>query len=392
MTSRVHPSAGRAVSWRPAFVLAAVLVLATASGCTSPAPDPSPTSTPTRTATPTPTPTETAPAWWQPTGAPTTLATGLDAPWSIVPLSGGGALISQRDDGAIQQLTTAGDVRHVGTVPGVASGGEAGLHGLALWSVAGTDWLYAYFGSQDDNRVVRMPLGGAADAVSLGEPEEILTGIPRANTHNGGRIALGPDGYLYVATGDAQQRDAAQDAASLSGKILRLTPEGAPAPGNPFDSLVYSLGHRNVQGLAWTSDGVMWASEFGADTWDELNRIEPGANYGWPLHEGVAGADEYADPVAAWPTAESSPSGIAAVGETVFIAGLRGERLWVVDTADGALAADPTALLVGEHGRLRDVVAAPDGVLWVLTNNTDGRGAPTSDDDRLLALTLQPRP
>lgn len=374
---------------RAALALAALALAAAASGCAPSAPAPTPTVTPQQTATPTQT--ATAPAWWQPAGAPEALAAGLAAPWSVVPLAAGGALISQRDDGAIVQLTAAGELRPAGSVPGVVSGGEAGLHGLALWSDSGADWLYAYFGAQDDNRVVRMPLTETADGVTLGEPEAILTGIPRARTHNGGRIAFGPDGYLYVATGDAQQRDAAQDPASLSGKILRLTPDGAPAPGNPFDSAVYSLGHRNVQGLAWTSDGVMWASEFGADTWDELNRIDSGANYGWPLHEGAAGAEGYVDPIAAWPTADSSPSGIAAVGETVFITGLRGERLWVVDTVGGALAADPVAVLVGEQGRLRDVVAAPDGRLWVLTNNTDGRGEPGPDDDRLLAVALDPR-
>lgn len=377
---------------RTVYALAALVVAATVSGCAGASPAPTSTPDPTATPQPSPSPTETAPTWWRPAASIDTLATGLVAPWSVVALADGGALLSQRDDGAILQLTAAGELRPVGTVPGVVSGGEAGLHGIALWSEPDQEWLYAYFGAADDNRVVRMPLTGGADALRLGEPEAILTGIPRARTHNGGRIAFGPDDYLYVATGDGQQREAAQDPASLSGKILRVTPDGAAAPDNPFGTPVYSLGHRNVQGLAWTSDGVMWASEFGQDTWDELNRIEPGANYGWPLHEGTAGADGYVDPVAAWPTADSSPSGIAAVGETVFVAGLRGERLWVVDTAGGAVASDPVAMLVGEQGRLRDVVAAPDGGLWVLTNNTDGRGSPGPDDDRLLGIPLERGP
>jgi glucose/arabinose dehydrogenase len=136
----------------------------------------------------------------------------------------------------------------------------------------------------------------------------------------------------------------------------------------------------------------MWASEFGQNTWDELNRIEPGGNYGWPVVEGEAGRDGMIDPVVAWATADASPSGIAAVGDTVFVAGLRGERLWVVDTADGELAGEPIAVLAGEQGRLRDAVAAPDGTLWVLTSNTDGRGAPRPEDDLLLRLALVPEP
>jgi glucose/arabinose dehydrogenase len=328
--------------------------------------------------------------WWRIAPGATTLASGLAAPWSVVPLAGGGALISQRDDGAIVELTAAGDVRTVGIVPGVVSGGESGLHALALWVAGDTNWLYAYHGASDDNRVVRMPLLGTPGGFRLGEAEVVFSGIPRGSTHNGGRIAFGPDGFLYVTTGDAQNRDAPQDPQALGGKILRLTPEGAPAPGNPDSGVVWSLGHRNVQGIAWTADGTMWASEFGQNTWDELNRIEPGANYGWPIVEGESDETGFTSPVAVWATSEASPSGIAAVGETVFIAGLRGERLWVVDTQDGTAVGEPEAALQGEQGRLRDVVRAPDGTLWVLTNNTDGRGDPRASDDLLLRLPIQP--
>lgn len=311
-------------------------------------------------------------------------------PWSVVPVDGGGALVSQRDDGVIVELTPAGESRVAGTVPGVVSGGESGLHGLALLEDGDTVWLYAYHGASDDNRVVRMPLLGEAGAFSLGEAETVFSGIPRANTHNGGRIAFGPEGKLFVSTGDAQNREAAQDPEALGGKILRLDPDGAAASGNPWGTAVWSIGHRNVQGLAWTQDGSMWASEFGQNTWDELNRIVAGANYGWPLVEGDAGREGFVDPIVTWATSEASPSGIAAVGDTVFVAGLRGERLWVVDTAAGALAGEPTAALTGEQGRLRDAVAAPDGSLWLLTNNTDGRGAPRPEDDLLLRIGLVP--
>jgi glucose/arabinose dehydrogenase len=308
-----------------------------------------------------------------------------------VPLEGGGALISQRDDGKVLELTSSGSIRTVGTVPGVVSGGESGLNGLALHVERSTTWLYAYHGAEHDNRVVRMPLLGHPGSFRLGDAQVIFSGIPRNSTHDGGRIAFGPDGDLYVTTGDAQDHPAAQDPASLSGKILRLTPEGAPAPGNPFGTAVWTLGHRNVEGIAWMADGTMWASEFGQDAWDELNRIERGKDYGWPVVEGMGdGGKGFAEPIAVWPTDEASPSGVAVVGRTVFLASLRGERLWVVDIDHGTMKGEPVAALTGEQGRLRDVVAAPDGSLWVLTNNTDGRGQPRPEDDVLLRVPIAP--
>ena len=372
-----------------AACLATALLAASACTPSSPGPVPSVADPTVRQPSAAPSPSAAADGWWR-AGEVTTLATGLAAPWSVVPLDGGGALISQRDDGLIRELGPDGALRDVGVVDGVVSGGESGLHGLALHVEGDETLLYAYFGAQGDNRVVRMPLLGAPGSFGLGAPEVVIDGIPRASTHDGGRLAFGPDGFLYVTTGDAQQRDAAQDVNALGGKILRITPTGEPAPGNPWGNAVWSMGHRNVQGIAWTSDGRMWASEFGQDAWDELNLIEPGANYGWPLVEGVAGADGLIDPIVAWTTDEASPSGIAAAGGTVFLAGLRGERLWAVDTRDGALVGEPVAALTGEQGRLRDVVLAGDGSLWVLTNNTDGRGNPRPEDDLLLRVAVAP--
>lgn len=366
-----------------------LLALAAASGCSVAAPQTAPSSQAPTVGPSRSTPTGT---WWRAGDVTGTLASGLTAPWSVVALEDGGALVSQRGDGTVLELTPDGDLRTAGTVPGVVSGGESGLHGLALLTTDDTRTLYAYFGAENDNRVARMPLLGEPGAYELGEAEVILDGIPRASTHDGGRLAFGPDGYLYVTTGDAQQRDAAQDPDALGGKILRLTPEGDPAPGNPWETRVWSMGHRNVQGIAWTADGTMWASEFGQDTWDELNRIEPGANYGWPVVEGVAGRTEFVDPLAAWATSDASPSGIATAGDTVFMAGLRGERLWQINTRAGDVGGDPAAAFTGEFGRLRDVVAVPDGSLWVLTNNTDGRGSPRPGDDVLLRVELVPAP
>ncbi|MEQ6898351.1 PQQ-dependent sugar dehydrogenase [Microbacterium sp. KR10-403] len=317
-----------------------------------------------------------------------TIVRGLDAPWSLAMLPDGGALVSQRDDGRILEIS-AGDheVREVGTVPGVVAQGEGGLNGIALWDGDGGTWLYAYHAAADDNRVVRMPLLGQPDAYRLGDAEVVLRGIRKASFHNGGRLAFGPDGMLYVTTGDAGDSAQSQDTSSLGGKILRITPEGEPAPGNPFGNAVYSYGHRNVQGIAWTSDGVMWADEFGQDTWDELNVIVPGGDYGWPVVEGIAHDGRFRDPLLQWHTDQASPSGLAAVGDVLYLACLRGERLWRVTTDGDTVVGDPEALLQGS-GRLRDAATADDGTLWVLTNNTDGRGSPRPGDDRVLRFAV----
>ncbi|HWI30388.1 MAG TPA: PQQ-dependent sugar dehydrogenase [Microbacterium sp.] len=380
-----------------AALVAVALALTACSG--APPNDPVPPSrvpsaqtsaTPEAPATPEVAATPDVAGWWHPAGEPETLATRLAAPWSVVPLAEGGALISQRDDGRVIELTPDGGRREVGIVPGVVPGGEAGLHGLAVWANGAVTWLYAYHGAAGDNRVVRMPLTGDAGGYGLGAAEVVFEGIARAGNHNGGRVAFGPDQMLYVATGDAGDRGSSQDPDSPNGKILRLTPAGDAAPGNPFGTAVWSLGHRNVQGLTWTSDGTMWASEFGQNTWDELNAIVPGGNYGWPDVEGGGGTGSFIDPVAQWPTDQASPSGIAAVGDTVFVTGLRGERLWIIDTSGAAISGAPQAVLVGAQGRLRDAAAAPDGSLWVLTNNTDGRGSPRPEDDLLLRLAMTP--
>jgi glucose/arabinose dehydrogenase len=267
-------------------------------------------------------------------------------------------------------------------VDGVEPGGEGGLLGIAVHE----RYLYAYSTGADENRVQRFPLTGAPGSLDLGEPETILSGLAAASNHNGGRIAFGPDGLLYVAVGDAGDRESAQDPASLSGKILRIAPDGAVPQDNPIDgSPVYSLGHRNPQGLAWDEAGTLYASEFGQDTWDELNVIERGGNYGWPVVEGIADRGEFIDPVQQWAPDAASPSGIAIAEGAVFIANLRGERLREVPLDDVSSYAEH---FTDAYGRLRDVVVAPDGALWVLTNNTDGRGDPGDGDDRVIRVPL----
>jgi len=294
----------------------------------------------------------------------------LDIPWAAVFLPDGSAVISERQT-ALLKVAKDGKATTLGKVAGVVPGGEGGLLGLALSPRFDSDrYLYAYLTAREDNRIVRLTLTANADgSLSLGEPQTVFSGIPKANTHNGGRIRFGPDGFLYVGTGDAQRREQPQDPNALGGKILRLTPEGAPAPGNPFGNAVYSFGHRNVQGLAWDDSGRLWASEFGPDVDDELNLILPGANYGWPGVTGAPHRPGFQDAKVVWPsTQESSPSGLEIVNGIAYLGALRGERLWAVPL-QGTEAGNPVAYFTGTYGRIRDVIRAPNGALWLLTNN-----------------------
>ncbi|MEW2356142.1 PQQ-dependent sugar dehydrogenase [Spirillospora sp. NPDC029432] len=335
--------------------------------------------------TPPPAP-ATAPAGQARPGEPRALATGLAVPWAIAFLPDGNALVTERDSRRLLQVTPRGEVSEIGRVPGVEPGGEGGLMGVAVSPSYERDRLvYLYFTAADDNRVVRFRNDGGG----VGSLQPLVTGIPKAGNHDGGRIAFGPDGLLYVATGEAGRVELAQDRGSLGGKILRVTPEGKAAPGNPWGDRVWTYGHRNVQGLAWDEAKRLYATEFGQNTYDEINRIEKGANYGWPEVEGVGGRDRYTDPLLTWATSEASPSGLGYAGGSLWAAGLRGERLWQVPLADGR-AGRPVAHYEGEYGRLRAVVPAPDGrSLWVTTSNKDGRGDEREGDDRILVIPLR---
>lgn len=316
-----------------------------------------------------------------------TFTEGLVSPWGMAFAADGTTLISERDTGRVWLLDATGGRTELGVVPDVRAEGEGGLLGLAV-SPDLPDQVYIYLTTERDNRVIRMTWAPSG----LGEVEPILTGIPRSSIHNGGRIAFGPDGMLYIATGDAGDPSLSQDRDSLGGKVLRLTPDGAIPADNPFpDSPVFTLGHRNVQGLAFDDAGRAWASEFGTSEADELNILEPGGNYGWPLYEGVTDAPGFINPVATWsPTSLASPSGIAYVGgesPAIYVAALRGQVLWQVPVADDRVG-EPVALDLGDIGRLRTVEAVSDSTLWLMTSNTDGRGDPRPEDDRVLVLEL----
>lgn len=369
---------------RPAAaVLAAMLsVAALLSSCAGPARSPSGTSAPA----------DAASGELASPGRVTELATGLDTPWGLTFLPDGSALVSSRDTFEIRRVDPGtGDHRSVGRVDGAATAPDSGLLGLAASpDVARDRTVYAFVSTRSDNRVIALEFD--PEFLSFTEARVVLDGIRVGSSrHQGGRLAFDRSGALWITTGDANEPSLATDAGSLNGKILRIHPDGSVPSDNPADGPVYSTGHRNVQGITFGPDGTVYSSEFGDQEQDEVNVIMPGNDYGWPDSEGSIGSTG-TPPLFTFATDEASPSGIAYASGSLWMAGLRGQRLWQLPVDGSEPAGDPISHLEGEYGRLRTVQVAPDGSLWVTTSETDGASwggaSPEEGDDRILRIEL----
>ena len=319
-------------------------------------------------------------------GAPRvhTVAAGLEVPWALAFASDGRLFVTERP-GRLRVISQGRLVAEPLATLEVAQSGEAGLMGLALApDFDRSGQLYVCYTARRPsvNRVSRLTVRERRAS----DERIVLDDLPAAGIHDGCRLKFGPDGKLYVTLGDAARPADAQRREVLAGKILRLEPDGSVPAGNPFrDSPVWSLGHRNPQGLAWDAAGRLWASEHGSSAHDEINLIQPGRNYGWPEVQGDATRDGMVPPAVHSGSATWAPSGMAFLDGSLYVAGLRGRRLLKVTLRDGRVAGT-ASLLESAYGRLRDVAAGPDGALYVTTSNRDGRGSPARDDDRILRV------
>jgi glucose/arabinose dehydrogenase len=323
----------------------------------------------------------------------TQVTTERDLPWGLVQLPDGTVLYAQRDLFTIQAMAPDGTGKHtIGKVPDAAgTNGEGGVLGLAVSpNFAADHWLYVYHTTLTDNRIVRFQYDGTLRTASR---EILVTGIPRNKYHNGGRLRFGPDGRLYAAAGDGQDPDQAQDLSSLGGKVLRLNPDGTVPDDNPFPgSFVWSYGHRNPQGLAFDSQGRLWEQEFGNNVMDETNLVVKGGNYGWPACEGTigdaCGTPGYIAPVQTYPVAAASCSGIAIVRDVLYIACLRGTRLYRA-VIDGDRLNGIQQYYVGTYGRLRTVEPTVDGNLWLTTSTGgDKDSIPQNSNEKVFKIIL----
>ncbi len=340
------------------------------------------------------------------------VATDNDIPWGLVTLSDGTILYNRRDAHDIIHLNpNTGAKVNLGKVPNVMStNGEGGLLGLAISPSFDSDrWLYIMHTSpgedrntdrDDDNRIVRMRMEN--DRL-VGSPQILLKGLGQNKYHNGGRLRFGPDGKLYISTGDAQNENWAQNKTRLEGKVLRINPDGSVPSDNPFvrprngapepEDFVWSYGHRNPQGLAFDSQGRLWEQEFGNGRQDETNLITKGGNYGWPACEGTVGncnQPGFIAPKRTYSTGEASCSGLTVVRDVVYIACARGERMYRAPIDNGNLPrADVTQHFNSTYGRLRTVEPAPDGGLWLTTTTKgDKDSTPNNSDEKILHVRL----
>ncbi|WP_405600423.1 PQQ-dependent sugar dehydrogenase [Streptomyces sp. NBC_01410] len=317
-------------------------------------------------------------------GTVSTLAGGVDVAWGLLFLPDGSGIYTERNTFNVYRLTKSGQKTLIGKVPGVVgTGGEGGLLGIEISPGFTTDhYLYFTHSASEGNRIVRMKYENNA----LSDYKILLQGMEKSRFHNGGRLRFGPDGKLYASMGDAQSGSRAQDKNSLNGKILRINPDGTVPSDNPFGNAVWSLGHRNPQGLDFDSQGRLWQAEFGNSIMDEVNLIQKGGNYGWPNCEGTSGScSGYIAPKKTWPTSSASPSGLTIINDHVFVATTVGERVYRLRIDANSNLVEQKTYFQGTYDRLRTVEVDHDGDIW-LTTSTDKDG--TAGNDRVLLIDI----
>lgn len=320
----------------------------------------------------------------------TVLAENLTIPWDLVFLPDGDMLVSERPGTLLRIDPQDGEVDSI-PIEGVAHRGEGGLLGVELHpDFSENSYVYLYRTTTESgaitNEVLRYRFVGGA----LEDATRIISGIPGAPYHDGGRMAFGPDGHLYIATGDAGTPSLAQDTSSLAGKILRVAADGSIPENNPFGNAVYSYGHRNPQGLTWDMDGDLYATEHGRSGvrsgYDELNLIEMGGNYGWPESQGDTVMEGTIAPlIHSGPSTTWAPASAQFFEGSVYFGGLRGATLYEA-VLDGTQVIELQEHFSDEFGRIRSVVLGPDGALYLTTSNRDGRGDPVLSDDRIIRI------
>jgi glucose/arabinose dehydrogenase len=319
-----------------------------------------------------------------------TVAERLMVPWEVAFIPGSIDILVTERSGTIKRIGANGATY---VIRGVEHTSEGGLMGLVLHpKFVENKWIYLYYTTKDaEGGLINTIERYALNKDTLSDKKVIITDIPAAANHDGGRLAFGPDGFLYITTGDAGQQDLAQDTSSLAGKILRVTDEGSLPTNNPFSNAVYSYGHRNVQGITWDDKGRLWATEHGPSGsqtgYDELNHIEKGQNYGWPVIRGNETHKGMRTPVVQSGGKETwAPGGMAYANGSLYFAGLRGESLYEAKIIN-ANKVSLKAHFKGDYGRLRTVVHKDD-MLYLTTSNTDGRGSPKANDDRIYRFTV----
>ena len=317
---------------------------------------------------------------------PVILAQNLDVPWSIDFLPNDTMIFTERV-GRVDILENNTTVKVVGNINVSQSPGiESGLLGIAIDpNFTQNKYIYVYYTHNSDvNRISRFVFNN--DKIS--NETILLDNIPGGSIHNGGRLKFGPDGKLYATTGDANNPNSAQDVNSLGGKILRLNPDGSVPNDNPFGNYVYSYGHRDPQGLAWNpTNGILYESENGNVMDDEINIITKGGNYGWPILQGNESAPGYISPIDVYTNFTLAPSGTAFYQNHLYVAGLRGNQLRVLNLSSDGNTVIGESELFTNYGRLREVVAH-DGYLYISTSNQDGRGIPQTGDDKIIRIKV----